>query len=118
MARTAHDLVIAVVQRRTPAGVSIVIEGAPGIGKTFLARDILDSLAPEAATVVRVAGEQGRRSEPFAIAGQLLDGAPPRGDPGGVRRRTTASTSSSTVRSTAARSGGGRSLATSVTDRA
>ena len=64
--RTAHDLVLGVVRRRTPTGVSVVIEGAPGIGKTFLARQILDSVPPGAATVLRVAGEPGRRNDPFA----------------------------------------------------
>jgi Cdc6-like AAA superfamily ATPase len=44
--RTAHELVLGVIRQRTPTGISIVIEGAPGIGKTFLARQILDSVAP------------------------------------------------------------------------
>jgi DNA replication protein DnaC len=38
VAHTARDLVFEVARRRTSPGVSIVIEGAPGIGKTFLAR--------------------------------------------------------------------------------
>jgi len=73
--------VLGVVQGRTPTGVSIVIEGPPGIGKTFLAREILDSVSPDEAKVLRVAGEQGRRNDPFAIAGQLLGGTPPAGNP-------------------------------------
>jgi DNA-binding CsgD family transcriptional regulator len=82
VARTAHDLVLEVVRRRTPPGVSIVIEGPPGIGKTFLAREILDAVPPGEAEVLHAAGEQGRRNDPFATAGQLLGGMPPRGDPG------------------------------------
>ena len=82
MARTVHDLVLAVVQGRTPTGVSVVIEGAPGIGKTFLVREILDSVAPGDAKILHVAGKQGRRNDPFAGAGQLLAGLPGGGDPG------------------------------------
>ncbi len=36
MERTVVDLVLAVVRRRTPPGVSVVVEGAAGLGKTFL----------------------------------------------------------------------------------
>ncbi|MGB6584031.1 MAG: AAA family ATPase, partial [Streptosporangiaceae bacterium] len=82
VARTVHDLVLAVVQGRTPTGVSIAIEGAPGIGKTFLAREILDSVAPGDAKVLHVAGEHGRRNDPFAVAGQLLADLPTGRDPG------------------------------------
>ncbi len=81
VARAAHDLVSGVVQQLTPAGASIVVEGAPGIGKTFLAREILDSIVPGTAKVLRGAGEPGRRNDPFAIAAQLLGAAPPPGDP-------------------------------------
>ena len=63
MERTAHDLVLAVVGQRTPTGISVVIEGAPGIGKTFLARQILESVPPGAAKVLMVVGEQGRRKD-------------------------------------------------------
>jgi DNA-binding CsgD family transcriptional regulator len=80
--RTAHELVLEVVRRRTPTGISIVIEGAPGVGKTFLARKILESVAPGAAKVLSVAGEQGRRNDPFAGAGPLLGDIPGTGDPG------------------------------------
>lgn len=59
---------------QTPTGVSAVIEDAPGIGKTFLVRNILDSVAPGDAKILHVAGEQGRRNDPFAVAGQLLAG--------------------------------------------
>jgi DNA-binding CsgD family transcriptional regulator len=82
VARIAHDLVLEVVRRRTPPGVSIVVEGPPGIGKTFLARQIRGAVPPDAATVRHVAGEQGRRNDPFVLAGQLLDGTPPRAEPG------------------------------------
>ena len=81
MARTVHDLVLAVVQGQTPTGVSVVIEGAPGIGKTFLARRILDSVPRGEAKVLIVAGEQGRRNAPFAGAGQLTGELPGGGDP-------------------------------------
>ena len=82
MERTARELVLNVVRRRTPAGISIVIEGAPGIGKTFLARRILDSVPPGEAKVLVVAGEQGQRNVPFAGAGQLAGDMPGGGDPG------------------------------------
>jgi DNA-binding CsgD family transcriptional regulator len=82
VARTAHDRVLAVVQGRRAAGVSVVIEGAAGIGKTFLVREILASVTPGDAKVLRVAGEQGRRNDPFAVAGQLLAGPAAGGDPG------------------------------------
>jgi predicted ATPase len=70
--RTARELILGTVQGRTPTGVSVVIEGAPGIGKTFLAGEILASVAPGAAKVLRVAGQQGRRNDPFTVASQLL----------------------------------------------
>jgi DNA-binding CsgD family transcriptional regulator len=82
VARTAHDRVLAVVQGRRAAGVSVVIEGAAGIGKTFLVQEILASVTPGDAKVLRVAGEQGRRNDPFAVAGQLLAGPADGGDPG------------------------------------
>ena len=70
--RTAQELILGMIRRRTPVGVSVVIEGAPGIGKTFLAREILASVAPSQAKILRVAGQQGRRNDPFTAAGQLL----------------------------------------------
>jgi DNA-binding CsgD family transcriptional regulator len=76
--RTAQELIGGMIRQRTPTGVSVVIEGAPGIGKTFLARDILASVAPGQAKVLRVAGQQGRRNDPFTVASQLL------GDPTGA----------------------------------
>src|SRR5580700_10777293 len=79
--RTARDLVLGVVERRTPAGVSVVVEGAPGIGKTFLVREILAAVTPGAAKVVRVAGQPGRRNDPFTIANQLLGDLAPGTDP-------------------------------------
>jgi len=80
--RTANDLVLDVVRRRVPAGTSVVIEGPPGIGKSFLARKITDSVPPGEAKILRVAGEPGRRHDPFAVAGPLLGGVPGRGAPG------------------------------------
>jgi len=71
-----------VVRQRTPTGISIAVEGAPGIGKTFLARAILESVPPGQAKVLWVAGEQGRRNDPFAGAGPLLADMPSAGDPG------------------------------------
>ena len=70
--RTAQELILGMIRRRTSVGVSVVIEGAPGIGKTFLAGEILASVAPGQAKVLRVAGQQGRRNDPFAAASQLL----------------------------------------------
>jgi hypothetical protein len=81
VARAARDLVLGVAQQHAPGGASIVIEGAPGIGKTFLAREILDSVAPEAAKVVVASGKRGRRTDPFAMTEQLLGGTAPPGDP-------------------------------------
>ena len=80
--QTARELVLAVVRQRTPPGISIAVEGAPGIGQTFLARVILESVPPGQAKVLRVAGEQGRRNDPFAGAGPLLGDMPSAGDPG------------------------------------
>ncbi len=62
--------------------MSIVIEGAPGIGKTFLARRILDSVPPGEAKILFVAGEPGRQNDPFAGVGQILGEMPGSGDPG------------------------------------
>jgi DNA-binding CsgD family transcriptional regulator len=82
VARIVHDLVLTVVQGQAPTGVSVVIEGAPGIGKTFLVRDILAAVPAGAAKILHVAGEQARRNEPFAVAGQLLADLPAGRDPG------------------------------------
>lgn len=79
--QTARELVLGVVRQGTPPGISIAVEGAPGIGKTFLARAILESVPPGQAKVLRVAGEQGRRNDPFAGAGPLLADVPGAGDP-------------------------------------
>jgi DNA-binding CsgD family transcriptional regulator len=80
--RTVLDLVLAVVRRRTPPGVSVVVEGAPGVGKTFLARAVAESVPAGAARILRVAGEPGRRHDPFAGARPLLGDVPWSGDPG------------------------------------
>jgi hypothetical protein len=80
--QTARDLILAVAGRRTSSGVSVVIEGAPGIGKTFLARRILESVPPGTAKIVRVTGEPGRRNDPFAGARPLLGDMPGTGDVG------------------------------------
>jgi DNA-binding NarL/FixJ family response regulator len=80
--QTARDLILGVTERRTPAGVSVVLEGAPGIGKTVLAQRILDSVPPGAAKVLRLAGEPGRRNDPFAGAGPLVAGLPAHEDLG------------------------------------
>ncbi len=82
MEQTARELVLGVVRQRTPPGISIAVEGAPGIGKTFLARAILESVPPGQAKVLRVAGEQGRRNDPFGGAGPLLADMPSAEDPG------------------------------------
>jgi DNA-binding CsgD family transcriptional regulator len=80
--RATRDLVLGVVRQRTPTGVSVAVEGAPGIGKTVLARGVADSVAPGEAKVLRLAGEPGRRNDPFAAAGPLLTGMPVDGNPG------------------------------------
>ena len=80
--RTARELVLGVIRQHTPTGTSVVIEGAPGIGKTFLARSILQSVAPAEAKVLTLAGEPGRRNDPFAAAGPLTGHVPLGGHPG------------------------------------
>ncbi|HEY2278551.1 MAG TPA: LuxR C-terminal-related transcriptional regulator [Streptosporangiaceae bacterium] len=72
--RTVRGLVLETVERGAPAGVSIAVEGAPGIGKTFLAHEVIGSIPPGAAKVISVVGEQGRRNDPFAGAAPLLGG--------------------------------------------
>jgi DNA-binding CsgD family transcriptional regulator len=77
--QTALDLVDAAVLRGTAPGISLVIEGAAGIGKTFLARKIMGSVPSGAAQKICLAAEPGRRHEPFAplkAAGLLLTGHP------------------------------------------
>ena len=61
-----------------------MVEGAPGIGKTFLARRILESVPHGRARILCVAGEEGRPNDPFAGAGPLLGDMPGEGDPGEV----------------------------------
>jgi DNA-binding CsgD family transcriptional regulator len=78
--RIVHGLVLEMVEHRSPTGISIVLEGAPGIGKTFLARKVLGSIRPGTATVISVAGESGRRNDPFAGAAPLLHGLASDGD--------------------------------------
>jgi DNA-binding NarL/FixJ family response regulator len=84
VAQTARDLVLGVAHQAAPAGVSVVIEGAPGIGKSFLVREILDSVPPGEAEILRVAGAQRRRNDPFGALGPLLGGLPDGRDPGDV----------------------------------
>jgi DNA-binding CsgD family transcriptional regulator len=74
--------VLGVVRQRAPTGASVIVEGAPGIGKTFLARGILDSVLPGEAKVLIVAGEQGRRNDPFAAVRPLLGDIPRGANPG------------------------------------
>ncbi|HTX27965.1 MAG TPA: LuxR C-terminal-related transcriptional regulator [Streptosporangiaceae bacterium] len=82
VAQTVHDLILSVVRRQTPAGVSVVLEGPAGIGKTFLARQVADSVPPGEAKIVRLAGEPGRRNDPFAGAAPLLGDPLRTADPG------------------------------------
>ena len=76
------DLVLGVTQRRAATGVSIVIEGPPGIGKTFLAGQILASVPPGEASILRVAGDHRSRNDPFAGLAELLGEVPDGEDPG------------------------------------
>jgi DNA-binding CsgD family transcriptional regulator len=80
--RTVRDLILGVVEQRVPAGTSIVLEGVPGIGKTFLARTIVEAIEPGTASIRRVAGLPGRRNDPFGVAGALLGDGPGDPDPG------------------------------------
>jgi DNA-binding CsgD family transcriptional regulator len=82
--RVVHELVHEVVDGGAHTGVSIVVEGAPGIGKTYLAREVLGSVPHDAARVISVAGERGLRNDPFAAAAPLLEVAPGDGVPGDV----------------------------------
>jgi hypothetical protein len=79
--RAVHKLVLDVAGRAALTGVSIVVQGAPGIGKTFLAHKLLGSVPNGAAKVVSVVGEQGRRNDPFAGAAPLLEGLAGGADP-------------------------------------
>ena len=80
--RAVRELVLGVTQRRTPAGVSVVIEGPPGIGKTFLAGEVLTGVGPGEAKILRVAGDYRRRNDPFSGLGELLRDVPDGEDPG------------------------------------
>jgi DNA-binding CsgD family transcriptional regulator len=79
--RTVRDLVLDVTRRRTPTGVSVVIEGPPGIGKTFLVREILAGVGPGEAKILRMAGDHRRRNDPYAgfaeLVGEVADGEDP-----------------------------------------
>src|SRR5579875_612880 len=79
--QAVHDLVFGVIRRAEHAGTSVVVTGAPGIGKTFLVQRLLAGLAPGEAEVLRVAGEQGRRRDPFTAAAQILGALPTGTDP-------------------------------------
>jgi DNA-binding CsgD family transcriptional regulator len=74
--QAVHDLVQTVIRRGAPPGISVLVEGPPGIGKTHLATRIAGSAASGPAAVLRVTGEPGRRTDAFSGAGQLL-GHPP-----------------------------------------
>jgi hypothetical protein len=74
--RTVHGLVAGVIGPGTSAGTSIVVEGPPGIGKTFLVQKVLHSVQPGEAKIISMAGERGRRNDPFAGAAPLLKGRP------------------------------------------
>ena len=75
MIRIAHQAVAEVARRRTATGVSIVIEGAPGIGKTFLIREILAACVPARVRILPMTGDHRQRNEAFAGARQLLAAA-------------------------------------------
>ena len=77
-----REIVLGVVERGAPTGVSIVLEGAPGVGKTFLGEQVTGLVLPGPAKVVSLAGEQGRRNDPFAGAAPLLGNRPTGADPG------------------------------------
>jgi DNA-binding CsgD family transcriptional regulator len=79
--RAVRDLVLGVIEGHSPTGVSVAVEGPPGIGKTVLARGVADSVAPGAAEILRLAGEAGQRNDPFAAAGPLLTGLAGPADP-------------------------------------
>jgi DNA-binding CsgD family transcriptional regulator len=78
------ELVLGVISRRAATGVSIVIEGPAGIGKTFLVRQVLAAVAPGEVTIVPVAGDHRRRNDPFAALAELLGEVPEGEDPGEV----------------------------------
>jgi DNA-binding CsgD family transcriptional regulator len=80
--RTARELVLDAVRLRMPGGVSVAVGGAPGIGKTFLARRILESIPPGQAKVCCMAREHGPRDGAFASARPLLEAMPGGRDPG------------------------------------
>jgi hypothetical protein len=80
--RTVSDLVLAVTGRHASTGVSIVIEGPPGIGKTFLVRQLLNAIPPGEATIAHIAGDHRRRNDPFAGLAELLGKVPDGEDPG------------------------------------
>ena len=79
-----RELISAVSQRRNPGGASAFVDGPPGIGKSFLIREILNSAGSEPGsglTVLRAAADHRRRNEPFATIEQLTGPAPEGSDP-------------------------------------
>jgi DNA-binding CsgD family transcriptional regulator len=79
-----RELISGVSGRRKSGGASAFIDGPPGIGKSFLIRDILKTADDDAGgglTVLRAAADHRRRNEPFATIEQLTGPAPDGSDP-------------------------------------
>lgn len=64
-------------------GTSLCLIGAAGMGKSHLIRSILEP-APSGAAVLRAVGDHRRRTEPFAVLGQLTGSVPAGEDPAEV----------------------------------
>jgi hypothetical protein len=74
----------------------------PGIGKAFLARQVLGSVPADAAKVISAGGEQGRRNDPFAGPRRCLRARPEAKTPP-MRRSTEWTSYAPTARSCCAR---------------
>ena len=83
-----RELISGVSQRRNPGGASAFVDGPPGIGKSFLIREILGSAGDGGPvgglTVLRAAADHRRRNVPFATIEQLTGPAPDGSDPSDV----------------------------------